>query len=383
MMDQPLPVDSAVRDLLTVVIPTRNRPDLLALCLRSVFEKQTCRLRVIVSDNSHLSSPEIEPLRSRYSFEYVRQSGTLSIVEHFNACLAMARTRWVLLLHDDDELYPECLTHLGPYLAQHSDVGIIVGGVERIDGGGNIVGRWVHANPGSYRGEAAVLALGLGVNRYPYAPSTILCVSEVHRQGGYQNASALPLPADLTLDLTLAYLHGVAFVPEVIGRYREGHAQQSQVSSPQKIHDWLSFMVEMAERVGESGCPEPTVRKLVDYWVWSFLPWMADVWWETDRNFVYELGDRCLRLSPEPGEWQHRIRRDYPFLFWRPRWCAWPLFRIRRKVASLSGRDVRAWYSLGTNAPRRLDVLSELKFLLMEDAPRNRQSRNRNKRRPE
>ena len=74
---------------------------------------------------------------------------------------------------------------------------------------------------------------------------------------------------------------------------------------------------------------------------------MVDVWWQTDRTFVFELCDRCLRLSPEPGEWQRRIREDYPFLFWRPRWCAWPLFRIRRKVAYLSGRDVRAWYSVG------------------------------------
>ena len=314
MMDQPLQVGSTVRDLLTVVIPTRNRPDLLALCLRSVFEKQTCHPRVVVSDNSHPSAPDIEPLRSRYGFEYVRQSGTLSIVEHFNACLAMARTRWVLLLHDDDELYPECLTTLGPYLAQCNDVGIVVGGVERIDADGNIVGQWVHGDFDIHRGEAAVLALGL--NRHPYAPSTILDVSEALRLGGYRTVGDFPLPADSTLDLSLAYLHGVVFLPEVIiGRYREGHAQQSQVSTPQKIHDWLSFMVEMAERVGESGCPEPTVRKLVDYWVWSFLPWMADVWWETDRNLVYELCDRCLRLSPEPGEWQRSHSRRLSVFF--------------------------------------------------------------------
>ena len=342
MANQPVAVGSTARDdLLTIVIPTRNRTGLLASCLRSVFEKQLSHPRVIVSDNSHPSPADIEPLRRRYAFEYVRQSGTLSIVEHFNACLNLARTRWVLLLHDDDELYPHCLTHLEAYLAQYEDagIGIIVGGVERIDADGSISGRWVHENPGIHRGEEAVLALGL--NRHPYAPSTILGVSEVRRRGGYRNVGALPLPADSTLDLTLAYLHGVAFLPHVIGRYREGHAQQSQVSTPDKIRAWLRFMAEMAERVGDSGCPERTIRKLVDYWVWSFLPWMVDVWWEIDRRFVFELCDECLRLSPEPGEWQRRIRRDFPFLFWRPRWCAWPLFRVRRKVAYLSGRG--AW----------------------------------------
>lgn len=344
MTDDPLSLGSTVRDLLTVVIPTRNRPELLGLCLQSVFEKQTCRPRIVVSDNSYPSPTDIEPLQSRYGFEYVRQSGTLSIVEHFNACLAMARTRWVLLLHDDDELYPECLTNLEPYLVKYADVGIIVGGVEHMDADGKTSGRWVHENPGIHRGEAAVLALGM--NRNAYAPSTLLAASEARRLGGYGTVEDLPLPADSTLDLSLAYLHGLAFLPGIIGRYRAGHTQESQTSPPDKIHAWLTFMVEMLNRVGESGCPERAIRTLVDYWVWSFLRWKAQEWWKTDRTFVFDLCDRCLRLSPEPGEWQRLVRREYPFLFWRPRWCAWPLFRVRRKVAFLAGRDVRAWYSL-------------------------------------
>jgi glycosyltransferase involved in cell wall biosynthesis len=345
MTDQPLAAGSTVRNLLTVVIPTRNRPALLTSCLQSVFERQTARPRVVVSDNSHPSSADIEPLRRRYGFEYVRQSGELSIAEHFNACLGIARTRWILLLHDDDELYPECLTKLEPYLVKYADVGIIVGGVEQMDADGNTSGRWVHENPGIYRGEAAVLALGL--NRNAYAPSTLLGASEARRLGGYGTVEDLPLPADSTLDLSLAYLHGVAFLPETIGRYRAGHTtQESQTSTPHKIHAWLTFMVEMLNRVGESGCPERAIRKLVDYWVWSFLRWRAQDLWKTDRTFVFDLCDRCLRLSPEPGEWQRLVRREYPFLFWRPRWCAWPLFRVCRKVAYLSGRDVQTWYSM-------------------------------------
>jgi len=40
-------------DLLTIVIPTRDRPDLLALCLRSVFEDQSSVPPVIVIEGDH------------------------------------------------------------------------------------------------------------------------------------------------------------------------------------------------------------------------------------------------------------------------------------------------------------------------------------------
>ena len=72
-------------ELLSVVIPTRDRPELLEACLRSVFDSQA-EIHVIVSDNSTRDHPEIEQLRARYGFTYVRQSGQLKATDHFNTC---------------------------------------------------------------------------------------------------------------------------------------------------------------------------------------------------------------------------------------------------------------------------------------------------------
>ena len=346
MTDQPLAAGSTVRDLLTVVIPTRNRPALLTSCLRSVFERQTPRPRVIVSDNSYPSSADIELFTAWYGFEYVRQSGELSIAQHFNACLgwlARVGSCYFMTMTNSIQNVSRNWNRISSSTRSRHHCG------RRGTYGRRrqyLLGRWVHANPGIHRGEAAVLALGLGLNRNGYAPSTLLGASEARRLGGYGTSRDLPLPADSTLDLSLAYLHGVAFLPEIIGRYREGHIQESQISTPDKIHAWLGFMVGMLNRVGESGCPERAIRKAGRLLGLVFLAVEGGRIVETDRTFVFDLCDRCLRLSPEPGEWQRLVRREYPFLFWRPRWCAWPLFRVYRKVAYLSGRDVQAWYSL-------------------------------------
>ena len=76
-------------ELLTIVILSRDRPEFLEKCLRSVFEDQKVVPNVIVSDNSTRDHIGIKKLRSNYPFTYVRQSGQLSMTEHHNACLEL------------------------------------------------------------------------------------------------------------------------------------------------------------------------------------------------------------------------------------------------------------------------------------------------------
>ena len=117
---------------LIITIPTWDRPGLLEKCLRSVFEDQKVVPNVIVSDNSTRDHIDIRKLRSNYPFTYVRQSGQLSVTEHHNACLKLPSTRWLWLVHDDDELYPESIAEVQSFLAECGDVGIVLGGVEYI-----------------------------------------------------------------------------------------------------------------------------------------------------------------------------------------------------------------------------------------------------------
>ena len=82
---------------LTIVVMTRDRVDLLKKALRSVFEHPFKRPPVVVSDNSTREYPEMEDLQQQYGFSSIRQSGRLTVTEHHNACLRLAKTRWVWL----------------------------------------------------------------------------------------------------------------------------------------------------------------------------------------------------------------------------------------------------------------------------------------------
>jgi glycosyltransferase involved in cell wall biosynthesis len=112
------PPAHAGRPLITIAVPAYNRPALLAEALASV-ERQTVRvpLEVIVADD--LGIPENRAVVERFdrgSHAYVPNPAPLGAVGNWNRCLELARGRWVMVLHEDDALYPwyleSVLSHL-------------------------------------------------------------------------------------------------------------------------------------------------------------------------------------------------------------------------------------------------------------------------------
>lgn len=104
--------------LVTIAIPAYNRPWLLRQALQSI-ERQTARteLEVVVCDDLDLE----ETRRICAEFEhlpclYLPNVRRLGAVANWNRCLAAASGRWVMVLHEDDTLYPwylqTVLTHL-------------------------------------------------------------------------------------------------------------------------------------------------------------------------------------------------------------------------------------------------------------------------------
>jgi len=108
--------------LVSVVLPTHNRPQWLAGALTSVLHGRFDDLEVVVSNNG---DPEhTRRLRSVISDERVRwieQDPGLDILDHLLAALSYARGRYVALLHDDDWWSQEFLAALVPPLEQHPE----------------------------------------------------------------------------------------------------------------------------------------------------------------------------------------------------------------------------------------------------------------------
>ena len=109
MPDQPL---------ITFGIPAYNRPQLLAETLASLAAQQgPADFEVVVCDDGGL--PETAAAVAKYPadrFRYFHNQPRLGPVPNWNECIRQARGRWVMVLHEDDALYPWYLASVRPRL---------------------------------------------------------------------------------------------------------------------------------------------------------------------------------------------------------------------------------------------------------------------------
>jgi len=101
------------QDLLTVIVPTRERPDTLKHCLRTIVAQEDPRMEIIVSDNC--SAPETKEVFDSFDdprLRYVRPDHRLGMSEHWEFALSHAAGNWVTIIGDDDGLLPHAVTRL-------------------------------------------------------------------------------------------------------------------------------------------------------------------------------------------------------------------------------------------------------------------------------
>ena len=199
-----------------------------------------------------------------------------------------------------------------------------MGGLEYIDPQGSRLTEWMPKTNGTFRGEEGLLRLGLDFGAF--SPGTIFKVAASREIGGFVEIDGVC--ADYPFSIRLAFSYGVAFFPETIGRFRMGHAQASDYSTPEKAEDFLDFIMREGEHLIRSvGCSRGAAEQIVDYTTWETFLKVAPPWLQSNESFVFRLTRKCLRASPRRGEWQNRARQHYPFLFWPLSWLTWPLFQ--------------------------------------------------------
>lgn len=96
--------------LVTVAIPTRDRPKLLQRSLSSALRQSHPNLDIVVSDNA--SGPETAAFLATVDdprVRVLRQVTNLGMVGNWNECLREARGEYFLLLSDDDALEPDAI----------------------------------------------------------------------------------------------------------------------------------------------------------------------------------------------------------------------------------------------------------------------------------
>src|ERR1051326_6297266 len=95
--------------LVTIVVPTRDRHELLARALRSALAQTLGDFEVIVVDDASTTPVELPQLMRDGRVDLVRNDQPLGVCGARNRGMAAARGQWITFLDDDDELLPTML----------------------------------------------------------------------------------------------------------------------------------------------------------------------------------------------------------------------------------------------------------------------------------
>jgi hypothetical protein len=104
-----------VPELITVLIPTRERADTLEHCLTTCSNQSDRNFRILVSDNASEDATKavVEKFRARDNrVEYINPKCRLGMSEHWEFALGHIRNGFVTVLGDDDALFPDALPTL-------------------------------------------------------------------------------------------------------------------------------------------------------------------------------------------------------------------------------------------------------------------------------
>jgi glycosyltransferase involved in cell wall biosynthesis len=110
---------------------TRRRPDFLTRTLKSIQRQTVADFEVIVSDNDPAGSAR-EVIGSLLDdrLRYSCNEADVGMNASFNRSLAKARGQFVVMITDDDPVYPEMLETLKDLAAQHPGYGAYFGGCD-------------------------------------------------------------------------------------------------------------------------------------------------------------------------------------------------------------------------------------------------------------
>src|SRR5690242_15942380 len=115
--------------LLTIVIPTVNRVELLKCALASALA-QTVAVALIVSDNGSRDGTDayLRSLELPHYVRHFRHEHTMPVQSHATFLISKIQTEWVVFLSDDDYLEPEFAAEVTRLIEEKPDVAFVYTG---------------------------------------------------------------------------------------------------------------------------------------------------------------------------------------------------------------------------------------------------------------
>jgi glycosyltransferase involved in cell wall biosynthesis len=264
---QPAPVS---RPLLSITMPTKDRPQLLARALASVARAvgpDASRVELTVSDGSanEASARVVERFLTSWAGEhrYVHNRPPLPLVDNMNRAIELASGEWVMQLDDDDYLLPGAsVAMLEAIRGARPEEAVLLFGVDIVNADG-VRSRRRRFRHEQYLEPAQALERLLRNSSFVREPAVLVRRTALEREGLFDPRVGGPADTDMWVRLFARY--GVRCFPSTTCAYT---VHEAAATTGMWNPDVIATLGEIFDRAAATAVvPERTLR----HWQADFL----------------------------------------------------------------------------------------------------------------
>lgn len=227
-----------MKKLVTVAIPTYNREKYIKQSISSVLNQTHRNLELLVLDNhSEDNTPKTLESFKDNRIHYVRNKKNIGMINNWNKCAKLAKGEYVVILGDDDILYP---TFIEESMKVHNNycLGFTFAHCNKVDKSGNFLTRWGYdfPPPGFLKGDK-YLELTIKYGACLTNSTTVVLNRNVFKEVGYFEAKYGSNTFDFNMWIKIADKFDLYFINKMLADYRIHKDQVSEIHwRREKIH---------------------------------------------------------------------------------------------------------------------------------------------------
>ena len=244
--------------LVSILLPTHNRPDYAELALRSALAQDYPNLEIIVSDNSddELTRERFAPYAERHPQLRYHRIASCPPLENFNYAYAQARGDYVNFLMDDDLFHPNKISIMMNAMMQYPNVGVVSSARQLINADGAPMASPDHLKPLAevdtlIGGRSLGAHLASGGNSLGEPTTALYRKSLAGPVFGRYNGRQYTVLSDMATWLTILGQHDCIYLKDALSYFRI-HGEQDQRNQRTQLRGHLEGL-SMACDVWEHG----------------------------------------------------------------------------------------------------------------------------------
>lgn len=247
------PADHAL-PLVSILIPTHNRPDYGEMALRSALAQTYSHIEIVISDNSddELTRERFAPYIERNAcIRYLRVPGYSAMDNGFN-CLDHAQGEFFNFLMDDDLHHPDKIRKMMSVMLPSPNVGLVTSFRQLINANGDHLAP-IDGTERLFETDTLItgrsfgdMILSKGQNMIGEPTTALVRKSAIEGRFGLCFGRQYMVLSDVATWLTILAKHDCVYVPEALSYFRI-HGGQDQRSNGIQIKanlEWLQLLCD-------------------------------------------------------------------------------------------------------------------------------------------